>query len=165
MANTYTSLHFHIIFSTKNRERWIEPAIEQRIWEYLGGIARANDMKALKVGGVEDHVHLVVGMKPTMPVSHAVQLLKGGSSKWIHENFAKLAGFSWQDGYGAFTVSKSQVPDVIHYVEGQREHHRVTTFQEEYRILLAKHEIEANAGHEWPAYHHGVATRPAGGTL
>lgn len=149
MANTYTSLHFHIIFSTKNRERWIEPAIEQRIWEYLGGIARANDMKALKVGGVEDRVHLVVGMKPTMSVSHAVQLLKGGSSKWIHESFANLAGFSWQDGYGAFTVSKSQVPDVIHYVEGQREHHRVKTFQEEYRALLAKHEIEYDERYLW----------------
>src|SRR4051812_21861074 len=117
MANTYTSLHFHIIFSTKNRERWIDPSIEQRIWEFLGGIARKNEMKALKVGGVEDHVHLVIGMRPTMSVSQAVQLLKGGSSKWIHETFPALADFAWQDGYGAFTVSKSQLPDLIHYVE------------------------------------------------
>jgi REP element-mobilizing transposase RayT len=86
MANTYTSLHFHIVFSTKNREPWITPDIEQRIWEYLGGIARQNDMKALKVGGIQDHVHVVLGLRASMAVSQAVQLLKGNASKWIHED-------------------------------------------------------------------------------
>jgi len=133
MANTFTSLHFHFVFSTKNRERWLSPEIEQRVWEYLGGIARQNQMKALQVGGVEDHVHLVVGLPPTLTVSRALQLIKGGSSKWIHETFPALAGFEWQDGYGAFTVSKSQLPEVVDYVGNQREHHRVRTFQEEYR--------------------------------
>jgi REP element-mobilizing transposase RayT len=131
MANIYTSLHFHIVFSTKNREPWINTEIEQRIWEYLGGIARTNQMKALQIGGIEDHVHLIVGMRPTMSVSEAVQLLKRGSSKWIHETFPSLAGFAWQDDYGAFTVSKSQLPDVIQYAANQRAHHRVRTFQEE----------------------------------
>ena len=149
MANTYTCLHFHIVFSTKNREFWIDSTIEQRLWEYMGGIARQNDMKALKVCGVEDHVHLVVGMKPTMAVSHAVQHFKGVSSKWIHETFADLANFAWQDGYGAFTVSKSQLPEVLTYVEKQREHHRVKTFQEEYRELLEKHEIEYEERYLW----------------
>jgi REP element-mobilizing transposase RayT len=149
MANTYTSLHFHIIFSTKNRERWITSEIEQRIWEYLGGIARKNEMKALQIGGIEDHVHVVIGMRPTMCVSEAVQLLKGGSSKWIHDTFPNMAGFAWQDGYGAFTVSKSQLPDVIHYAANQREHHRVRTFQEEYRALLEKHQIEYDERYIW----------------
>jgi putative transposase len=149
MANTYTSLHYHLVFSTKDRERWIDPAIEQRIWEYLGGIARTNEMKALIVGGIEDHVHLLVGMKPTISVSHAVQQLKGASSKWIHETFLDLAAFNWQDGYGAFTVSKSQLPDVTSYLENQREHHRVRTFQEEYRALLDKHEIEYEDRYLW----------------
>src|SRR5262245_18096647 len=108
MANTFTSLHFHFVFSTKNRERWLSLEIEQRVWEYLGGIARQNQMKALQVVGVDDHVHLVVGLPPTLTVSRALQLIKGGSSKWIHETFPALAGFEWQDGYGAFTVSKSQ---------------------------------------------------------
>jgi putative transposase len=149
MANTYCSLHYHLVFSTKNRERRIDPDIEQRIWEYLGGIARKNEMKALQVGGVEDHVHLVFGMKPTMSVSQAVQQFKGATSKWIHETFPDLAEFAWQDGYGAFTVSKSQLPEVVHYVANQREHHRVRTFQEEYLALLEKHEIEYDERFLW----------------
>jgi putative transposase len=96
MANTYTSLHFHFIFSTKNRERWIRADAEARIWKYLGGIARQNRMKALRIGGVDDHVHLVVGLPPTLAVSKALQLLKGGSSKWIHETFPDLGAFEWQ---------------------------------------------------------------------
>jgi REP element-mobilizing transposase RayT len=149
MANTYTSLHYHIIFSTKNRERWITPDIEQRIWEYLGGIAKKNDMKALQIGGVEDHVHLVLGIPPTLAISKVLQLLKSGSSKWIHDNFLALAAFEWQDGYGAFTVSRSQLPDVIEYVKNQREHHRMHTFQEEYRAFLDKHGIEYDERYLW----------------
>lgn len=149
MANTYTSLHYHIVFSTKNRRPWIGADLEQRIWEYLGGIARENDMKALQIGGVEDHVHVVLGAPPVIAVSKAVQLLKGGSSKWIHETFLALAGFEWQDGYGAFSVSKSQLPEVIEYVANQREHYRVRTFQEEYRAFLERHGIEYDERYLW----------------
>ena len=149
MANTYTSLHYHIIFSTKNRERWIEPAIEQRIWEYLGGIARQNDMKALQVGGIEDHVHLAVGIPATLAVSKALQLLKGGSCKWIHDAFPDLAHFGWQDGYGAFTVSRSQLPELIHYVAHQREHHKTRTFQDEFRMFLKKYGVEYDEAYVW----------------
>jgi len=141
MANTFTSLHCHFVFSTKNREPWIRQEIEQRIWAYLGGIARENNIKALKIGGTEDHVHLVLGLPATLAPSKAVQLLKGGSSKWMHENITGLSGFGWQDGYAAFAVSKSNLPGVIKYVEGQREHHRVRTFQEEYRAFLDRHGI------------------------
>jgi REP element-mobilizing transposase RayT len=149
MANTYTSLHYHLIFSTKNRQPWIRQEIEQRIWEYLGGIARQNDMKAIQIGGIDDHVHLVIGIRATLAVSKALQLLKGGSSKWIHETFPDLAQFQWQDGYGAFTVSKSQLPDVIHYVAQQREHHKTRTFQDEYRAFLQKHGIEYDERYVW----------------
>ena len=149
MANTYTSLHYHVLFSTKNRERWIAPEIAQRVWAYLGGIAREKDMTALKVGGVEDHVHLVLGLPPTLAPSKAAQLLKGGSSVLIHKNFPALAAFQWQDGYGAFTVSKSNLPEVIQYVEGQREHHRKKTFQEEYRALLDKHGVKYDERYLW----------------
>jgi REP element-mobilizing transposase RayT len=141
MANTFTSLHYHIVFSVKNREPWIRPDLEQRIWSYLGGIARENDMKALMVGGIENHVHLLLGIPPTLAVSKAVQLIKGGSSGWARETFPGLAGFGWQDGYAAFTVSKSLVPEVEAYIRGQREHHRIKTFEEEYRSFLVKHEI------------------------
>jgi len=106
--------------------------VEQRIWSYLGGIARENKMTALKIGGVEDHVHLLLGAPPTMAPSKAAQLIKGGSSPWIHETLPGLREFAWQDGYGAFTVSKSDVPELIQYIENQREHHRTRTFQEEF---------------------------------
>jgi putative transposase len=149
MANTYTSLHYHLIFSTKNRERWIAEDIERRVWAYLGGIARENEMTALTVGGIENHVHLLVGIPPTITVSRALQLLKGGSSKWVHETFPKLHLFQWQDGYGAFTVSKSQIAEVSEYIRRQREHHRTKTFEEEYIEFLRKHELEFDERYVW----------------
>ena len=141
MANTFTSLHYHVIFSTKNREPRIGQDIEQRVWSYLGGIARENDMKALLVGSVENHVHLLLGIPAALSLSKALQLIKGGSSVWLKENFPGMQGFAWQDGYAAFTVSRSQLPEVEEYIRGQREHHRIKTFEEEYRVFLDKHAI------------------------
>ena len=149
MANTFVSLHYHIIFSTKNREPWISRDIEERVWKFLGGIARQNGMIALQVGGMPDHVHIILGLPATQTVSKAIQLLKGGSSKWIKETFPRMRGFGWQDGYGAFTVSKSNLPDVIEYVQDQREHHRVKSFQEEYLAFLIRHGIEYNERYVW----------------
>jgi putative transposase len=106
-------------------------------------------MKAIQIGGTSDHVHVVASVPPTLAVSKAVQLLKGGSSKWIHETFPALSRFQWQDGYGAFSVSKSQLPEVMTYVADQREHHRVRTFQEELRGFLERHGIEYNEKYLW----------------
>src|SRR5215472_17255598 len=142
MANTYACLHYHAIFSTKKRERWIVPAFEERIWAYLAGIASQNDLKPILIGGVEDHIHVLFSMPPSITISEALKRIKGGSSHWINETFADLKGFAWQDGYGASTVSKSQIPEVQDYIRGQREHHRTKTFQEEYRAFLDKHEIK-----------------------
>jgi putative transposase len=136
MANTYASFHYHIIFSTKNREPWLVPEIEQRVWEFIGGIARTHKMTALLVGGMEDHIHALMTVPPTIAPAQIAQYLKGGSSKWIHEEFPKLRSFAWQDGYGVFTVSKSNIPQVIKYIKNQREHHRKKTFQEEYLEFL-----------------------------
>jgi REP element-mobilizing transposase RayT len=141
MGRTYTNLDYHVIFSTKNRVGWISPTIETRIWEYLGGIAKSNGIHPYQIGGVEDHVHLAVAIPPTLAVCKALQLLKGGSSRWIGETFADLRGFAWQDGYGAFSVSKSILPKVVDYIVGQREHHRQQSFQDELRELLTKHGI------------------------
>ncbi|MGO8746612.1 MAG: IS200/IS605 family transposase [Thermoguttaceae bacterium] len=149
MANTYTSLHYHIVFSTKNRECWIKTDVEQRIWAYLGGIAKENKMKPLQIGGIEDHVHVLLGAPAIFAPAKIAQLLKGGSSAWIHETFPRLYGFGWQDGYCAFTVSKSNLPSVIAYIQGQREHHRTMTFQEEYRELLKRHEVEFDERYVW----------------
>ncbi len=149
MANTYASLHYHIVFSTKNRERWIAPEIEERIWAYLGEIAKENKMKPLQIGGIEDHVHVLLGAPASMAPSKIAQLIKGGSSQWIHDTFPAMRGFAWQDGYGGFAVSKSNVPEVAAYVLGQRDHHCTMTFQEEYRAFLQKHEIEFDERYLW----------------
>jgi len=142
MANTYTSLHYHIVFSTKNRQRWIMPDVEERIWSYLGGLAAKNKMKPIQIGGVEDHVHVLLGAPPTLAPSKIAQLIKGGSSAWIHETFPELQQFAWQDGYGAFTVSKSNLPGVTEYIKNQREHHRRVTFEDEYLAFLKKHGVD-----------------------
>jgi putative transposase len=93
MANPYTSLHYHIIFSTKNREPWIIPDIERRIWRFMGGIARKHGMTALQIGGVEDHIHVLITSPPTLAPSQIAQILKGESSKWIHSEFHRLQQF------------------------------------------------------------------------
>lgn len=142
MANTYTSLFYHIVFSTKNRNPWINPEIEQRVWEYVGGIARQHKASAIQVGGTADHVHALVLVPAAISVSQIAQFLKGGSSKWIHTELQGTRGFAWQDGYGAFTVSKSQLSGVIQYIQNQKEHHRLKTFQEEYIKMLQLHEIQ-----------------------
>ena len=139
MANTYTSLHFHLVFSTKNREPWIRPEIESQVWSYLGGICRAHGVKARHIGGVDDHVHLLIGLPPTIALSDWMKRLKGESSKWISEQFPELRTFAWQDGYAAFSVGQSQVDDTIRYISRQREHHTKTTFAEEYRRFVEKH--------------------------
>ena len=149
MAQTYTSLHYHCVFSTKYRQPWITAQFEPKIWAYLGGIARKHMMKALLVGGVEDHIHLLLGMPPTMSVSKAMQLIKGGSSKWIHDTFPALRAFDWQDGYSAFTVSKSNVEIVTKYIQDQRTHHRDMTFQAELLTLLQLHEVEYDERYLW----------------
>jgi putative transposase len=120
MANTYTSLHYHVVFSTKNRIRLISEYIEGRVWAFVGGIARKHKMIALQVGGVEDHIHALVTSPPTLSASQIAQFLKGDSSKWIHTEFPTLSDFAWQDGYGAFTVSRSNIPEVIQYIQNQR---------------------------------------------
>lgn len=149
MANTYTSLHYHVIFSTKNREPWLLPAIEQRVWKFIGGIARKHKMTALQVGGIEDHIHALVTAPPTLAPSQIAQFLKGGSSKWIHEEFPLLSQFGWHEGYGAFTVSKSNIPAVVSYIQNQREHHRKRTFQEEYLEFLRANGIEYDERYLW----------------
>jgi putative transposase len=149
MANTYTSLHYHFAFSTKNRNPWIAPDIEERVWAYLGGILAKNRMKPLKIGGIEDHIHMLLGAPPTFAPAKIAQLVKGGSSAWIHDEFPELAEFGWQDGYGAFTVSKSAIPDVSRYIANQREHHRTLTYQEEFRALLERHGIEYDEQYLW----------------
>jgi REP element-mobilizing transposase RayT len=108
----------------------------------LGGIARESGFKALAIGGVEDHVHLLLSIPSAISISKAVQLLKGNSSKWIHDTFQKFHDFQWQEGYGAFSIGISGIEDTIQYIAAQREHHRKTTFREELEAFLKKHGME-----------------------
>ena len=149
MANTYSSLCYHLVFSTKNRVAYIKPEIEVRVWAYIGGVARKHKLIAVQVGGIEDHIHALVIAPPVYAPSQIAQVLKGDSSKWIHEEFPTMRRFAWQDGYGAFTVSKSNIADVIEYIKNQREHHRTRSFQEEYLSFLEKHGIEYNERYLW----------------
>lgn len=149
MGNTFAMLHCHVVFGTKRRERWLRADIEERVWSYLGGIARAQGVHPVEVGGIEDHLHVLIGLPTTMAVSKAVQLLKGGSSIWLRRTFREFDAFQWQDGYGAFAVSKSLVPAVAEYVRNQREHHRSRTFQEEYLELLRQHEVIFDERYLW----------------
>ncbi len=149
MANTYTSLFYHIVFSTKNRAPFIRPDIEERVWAYLGGIARNHKMTALQIGGIEDHLHALVLAPPTIAPYEIAKYLKGESSKWIHETFADLPDFGWQDGYGAFTVNKSKLPDVVSYIQKQRVHHQAKSFEDEYREMLDLHGVEYDERYLW----------------
>jgi len=149
MANTYTALFYHIVFSTKNRAPFIKPEIETRIWEYVGGVSRHHKMTAIQIGGIEDHLHALVMAPATIAPFEIAKYLKGESSSWIHEEFPDLQDFAWQDGYGAFTVSKSNVPSVVSYIQSQRAHHQKQSFQEEYLDFLKKAGVDYDERYLW----------------
>ena len=142
MANTYTSLYYHLVFSTKNRVPLIRPEVETRVWEFIGGIARHHKMTALQIGGIEDHIHALVMAPPTIAPYEIAKYLKGESSLWVKQTFDDLPDFGWQDGYGAFTVSKSKLAEVIAYIQNQRLHHQAKSFEDEYRELFDLHGVE-----------------------
>jgi REP element-mobilizing transposase RayT len=146
MSHTYTCELFHCVFSTKERRNLISDEIQPRLWSFLGGIARKNGFKAIAVGGIANHVHLLLSLPATMAPAKAVQLLKGGSSKWMNENGIR---FAWQEGYGAFTVGVSQREQTISYINSQHEHHPKCRFEEEFLAFLKKHGIEYDPKYVW----------------
>jgi len=147
MSHTYVSSLVHCVFSTKRRQKFIAKEIQPRLWEFIGGIARRNEFKALMVGGMDDHVHILLSLPATMPLAKAMQLVKGASSHWMNETHAK--GFGWQEGYGAFTVGISQKAVTVAYIKNQAEHHRRHTFEEEFVVFLKKHGIDYDPKYVW----------------
>ena len=142
MPGTYSQILLHIVFSTKQREPWISPETAERLYPYMGGIVRAEQGVLLAVGGIEDHVHLYLRWRPDAALSDLMRTVKSRSSKWVHETFPALGAFAWQEGYAAFSVSKSQEPNVKRYIANQREHHAKDDFKSELLRLLRAHEID-----------------------
>jgi REP element-mobilizing transposase RayT len=138
---SYTSLLYHIVFSTKERRPWLKGERLTECCRYMGGIARQLKSTLLDANGAADHLHLVAALHSTIAPAEFLREIKQGSSKWIHESFGEMADFWWQDGYSAFTVSKSALPDVLTYVRNQQEHHRRMSFQEELIALLTRHGV------------------------
>ncbi len=149
MSHTHTCLHYHLVFSTKNRTRSITPAIQSRLHEYLAGIVRGANGVPIQIGGTADHVHLLVTLTQNLALAEFMRELKAGSSGWVHDTFPEARDFKWQSGYGAFTVSHSSLESVKGYIANQEEHHRKISFQDEFRALLEKHEIAFEEKYLW----------------
>jgi len=141
MSHTYTNLLSHVIFSTKDRQRLIDSELKPRLLGYMNGIANENGGKVLSLNAMQDHVHLLWELPPVSSMSDALRILKTNSSRWVRETFGPSKPFAWQTGYGAFSVSRSNVSAVAKYIQAQELHHQKRTFDEEFVELLGKHGI------------------------
>ena len=148
MPSTHSSLHYHLVFSTKHRESWFAPSVRPRLRAYLGGIVKGQDGHPHAVGGTGDHMHLLVGLPPTHRLSDFLRELKAESSAWIRTEF-DLAGFAWQEGYGAFTLGAPDLDAASRYVLDQENHHRNRSFQDEYVAMLRRGLVEFDERYLW----------------
>ncbi len=149
MPQSLSKVILHVIFSTKNREPWLNAALRPRMHAYLATVCRDLGADSVQVGGAADHVHIIMTLPRTISQAELVEHIKKTSSKWIKRLDARYRGFFWQRGYGAFSVSPSQLHAVFSYIESQQEHHRTRTFQEEYRELLRRHNVEFDERYVW----------------
>jgi REP element-mobilizing transposase RayT len=149
MSHTYANLLFHVVFSTKGRRPTIRPEFEERLWQYMSGLAQGEFGVARKVGGTEDHIHGLISLRTDISVAIALQKWKSLSSGWVHKQFPQETLFGWQRGYGAFSVSESNAEAVIRYIENQKAHHQQMTFEEEFAELLKRHGIERDPRDAW----------------
>lgn len=149
MAGTFTHVAIHFVFSTKNRIPWIDERIRERLHEYMGGIVRELKGRQMTVNSVADHVHLYAYIPKTVSVSEFMGKVKGSSSKWISSTFSGFGDFTWQEGYGAFSVSKSNEKKVIEYIQKQQTHHHKKGFQEEFIEFLDMNEISYDKKYIW----------------
>ncbi len=149
MGSTLSNLVYHVVFSTKNREPLIIPAVRDDLYRYIGGIIKKEKGVLLQIGGMPDHLHLVVKLNPVHSLSDIMKNIKAGSSKWINDQKMLMGRFGWQEGYGAFTISESQLPDVIRYVNEQEKHHQRLSFKDEFILFLKRHRIEYDDRYIW----------------
>jgi len=149
MPQSLSRILVHLVFSTKNREPLLTPEIRNELHPYLAGTLDNLDCPSLQVGGLDDHVHLFLGLSRTRTTAHLVETLKTTSSNWLKTKAAALAGFHWQSGYGVFSVSQSDADAVVAYIQNQANHHRKMTFQDEYRRLLERHHVTFDERYVW----------------
>ena len=149
MPHSFACLHYHLIFSTKHRLPQITPDFAGRLYEYMGGIVRAENGCLLTSGGMPDHVHLLVSLPAKPSVADCLRIIKANASKWVHETFPDKHAFAWQEGYGAFSVSLSNDGNVERYIARQEEHHRRMTFQEEFLEFLKRHRVPYDEKYIW----------------
>lgn len=142
MANTYTQLHIHCIFAVRFRDSVIKPEWQERLNQYITGIIQNNGHKLIAVNGMSDHLHVFFGFRPNQSLSDLMRMVKDESSEWINSQKLNTSVFRWQEGYGAFSYSRSQISSVARYIENQQEHHRRKTFVDEYKSFLNQFEIE-----------------------
>ena len=142
MANTYTQLYIQIVFAVKGRQNLVSEKWRDRLEKYICGIINKNESKPLAIYCNPDHIHLLIGLHPSISISDMARDIKSNSSKWINENKWVMGKFSWQEGYGAFSYSNSQIDNVIKYILNQPEHHNKVTFKNEYLSMLQKSEID-----------------------
>jgi len=142
MANTYTQIHIHAVFAVRNRQALISPEWKITLYKYISGIVANQGHKLLIINGVEDHLHMLIGLRPVQSLSSLMQDIKGDSSKWINQNNLVKGRFHWQEGFGAFACCMSHLSNVIRYIERQEEHHRKIEFVDEYLDLLEESKIQ-----------------------
>lgn len=142
MANTYTQIHIQVVFAVQNRQSLIQQKFKEELYKYITGIIQNHEHKVLQINGMSDHIHILFGMRPSQSLSDLMKQVKQDSSKWINNKGFMAGRFSWQAGYGAFSYSKSQLPNVISYIQNQEKHHQKMTFQEEYLALLKTHMVD-----------------------
>ncbi len=149
MAQSLTAIYVHIIFSTKDRTPWIDDSLRLRLWQYLGGICNSEDCVPVKIGGTSDHIHILCRLSKNTNVSNLINLVKTNSSKWIKSILPEHAVFSWQNGYGVFSVNPQETEKVIEYIDNQKQHHIKRGFCEEFLIFVKKYGIEYDEKYLW----------------
>ena len=149
MGQSYTCLYYHAVFGAKGRQPLITAPIRTRLYDYIGGIIKHDDGRLLAAGGTANHVHLLISLHPRTSLAEAMRLVKANSSKWLHDTFSDQAAFAWQAGYGAFSVSHSNIEQVKRYITNQEEHHRRVSFEEEFVAFLRRHGIGYDEHYLW----------------
>lgn len=149
MANSYLQVYVHYVFSTKNREPFIDSRMEAKLWKYMAGVAKSNNLNPIIINGTENHAHVLVSLPSTITIAKAIQQIKGASSFWMNNNLDEISDFEWQVGYGAFSIAYTNLKNTITYIKNQKEHHKTQSFEKEYVELLQNYGVPYDEKYLW----------------